>query len=139
MSQHPDVSALLPHRPPMLMVDRVVDLREDGCTALKNISQSEPCFQGHFPGAPIFPGVLIIEALAQTCSIWLGQKSDGALPIFAGIESARFRFKVVPGDQLTLGAQFISEKKGFYTFHAKAEVSGQTACDAVLTICLRNP
>ena len=52
MSQHPDVSALLPHRPPMLMVDRVVDLREDGCTALKNISQSEPCFQGHFPRCP---------------------------------------------------------------------------------------
>ena len=139
MSQLPDVSALLPQRPPMLMVDRVVDLREDGCTTLKNISWSEPCFQGHFPGAPICPGVFIIEALAQTCSIWLSQKSKGALPIFAGIESARFRFKVAPGDQLTLDAQLISEKKGFYTFRAKAEVSGQTACDAVLTICLRDP
>ena len=95
-----DVLTLLPHRAPMLMVDRVLELREDGCTALKNISHSEPCFQGHFPGNPIFPGVLIIEALAQTCALWLNRDGSGMLPIFAGIASASFRRKVQPGDRL---------------------------------------
>ena len=122
----------------MLMVDRVVELREDGCTAVKNVSWSEPCFQGHFPDAPVFPGVLIIEALAQTCAAWLSQKSGGGLPIFAGIESARFRRKIVPGDQVTLNVRLAAEQKGFYTFQTRAEVSGLTACEASLTVCLRN-
>lgn len=137
MGELPEVRALLPHRPPMLMVDRVAELREDGCTALKNISWSEPCFQGHFPDNPIFPGVLIIEALAQTCAIWLSQQHSGALPIFAGIESARFRRSVSPGDQLKLDVQLSSQRKGFYTFQTAAEVSGELACEAVLTVCLR--
>lgn len=132
-----EVRALLPHRFPMLMVDRVEEFREDGCTALKNVSLSEPCFQGHFPNNPIFPGVLIIEALAQTCSLWLNRNGMNGLPIFAGIESARFLRKVVPEDLLRLNAQVHSEKKGFYTFRTWAEVSGETVCKATLVICLR--
>ena len=133
-----DVLTLLPHRAPMLMVDRVLELREDGCTALKNISHSEPCFQGQFPGNPIFPGVLIIEALAQTCALWLNRDGSGMLPIFAGIASASFRRKVQPGDQLTLSARFVSERKGFYTFRTEAAVEGQCACQAELVVCYKD-
>ena len=133
-----DVLTLLPHRAPMLMVDRVLELREDGCTALKNISHSETCFQGHFPGNPIFPGVLIIEALAQTCALWLNRDGSGMLPIFAGIASASFRRKVQPGDQLTLSARFVSERKGFYTFRTEAAVEGQCACQAELVVCYKD-
>lgn len=129
-----DILRLLPHRPPMLMVDRIIELREDGCTALKNISWSEPCFEGHFPDYPIFPGVLLIEAMAQTCALWLRKDGNDCLPVFAGIESARFLRKVKPGDTLKLSAQFISERKNFYTFHTSAAVEDQVACTAVLTI-----
>lgn len=118
----------------MLMVDRVLELREDGCTALKSISWSEPCFQGHFPDNPIFPGVLIVEALAQTCALWLNRDQSGKLPIFAGIESARFRSQVRPGHQMKLEIQFVEERKGFYTFRTTATVCGQVACEAVLTV-----
>lgn len=132
-----NVQELLPHRPPMLMVDRVLEIREDGCTALKNISWAEPCFQGHFPGNPVFPGVLIIEALAQTCAIWLDRTQGGKTPIFAGIESAKFRSRVVPGDQMKMEIRFAAERKGFYTFSTVATVGERTACEARLTVCLR--
>ena len=133
-----DVQALLPHRPPMLLVDRILELNEERCVALKNISQSEPCFTGHFPGNPVFPGVLTIEALAQTCSIWLGQKSLDSLPIFAGIQSARFLRMIVPGDQLRLEGRCTGEEKGFYTFEAIASVDGEPVCKATLVIVLRH-
>lgn len=134
----PDILALLPHRAPMLMVDRVLELGEDGCRALKHISHAEPCFRGHFPNDPIFPGVLIVEALAQTCALWLSSGGEGGLPIFAGIASAVFRRKVRPGDALVLSARLISERKGFYTFQTQAEVEGQCVCSAELTVCRRN-
>lgn len=132
-----DVLTILPHRPPMLMVDRILEVEKAGCRALKQISWSEPCFQGHFPGQPVFPGVLIIEALAQTCALWLHQSGGTGLPIFAGIESARFLRKVLPGDTLELHAVLAGEKKGFYTFQATAAVAGEPVCRAQLVVCLR--
>ena len=137
MSAGYSILSLLPHRPPMLMVDGIRGLAEDSCTAYKHISWSEPCFHGHFPGNPIFPGVLIIEALAQCCAIWLNRDGSGKLPVFAGIASARFRRKVQPGDTLELSVRFLSEKKGFYTFRTLAEVDGQPACEAELVVCYR--
>ena len=138
MTAEHDILSLLPHRPPMLMVDRVRELGEDGCRAYKQISWSEPCFQGHFPGNPIFPGVLIIEALAQACAIWLNRDGSGKLPIFAGIASARFRRKVQPGDTLELSVRLLSERKGFYTFQTAASVEEQVACEAELVVCYRD-
>ena len=138
MSPAPDILSLLPHRPPMLMVDGVRELWENGCRAFKQISWSEPCFQGHFPRNPIFPGVLIIEALAQACALWLNRDGSGRLPIFAGITSARFRRKVQPGDILELSIRFLSERKGFYTFQTAASVDEQVACEAELVVCYRD-
>ena len=109
MNLETDILSLLPHRPPMLMVDRVVASDAHSCTAIKNISHAEPCFQGHFPGNPVFPGVLTIEALAQTCVICLRNRGDEKTPLFAGINSARFKRMVRPGDQLQLKAQLLGE------------------------------
>lgn len=121
----------------MLMVDRVLSL--DGLTgvAVKNISHAEPCFQGHFPDNPVFPGVLIIEALAQTCALCLNGDGRGKLPIFAGINSARFRRMVRPGDQLRLSVRGIGEKNGFYTFETVAETAEEIACEAELVVVLK--
>ena len=101
------------------------------------LNAAHAIFKGHFPGNPIFPGVLIIEALAQCCAIWLNRDGSGKLPVFAGIASARFRRKVQPGDTLELSVRFLSEKKGFYTFRTLAEVDGQPACEAELVVCYR--
>ncbi len=133
MAAMEEVTAILPHRQPMLMVDRVLELREDGCAAMKNISYSEPCFIGHFPGQPVFPGVLIIEALAQTCAIWLKQKAEGT-PVFAEIREARFLRMVRPGDQLRLEIRMIERERSRYTFETAASVDGVTVCRAALTI-----
>lgn len=132
-----NVRELLPHRPPMLMVDRVLTLDEQRCTAVKCISQAEPAFQGHFPGNPVFPGVLIIEALAQTATILLTQAVPGKTPLFAGAEYIRFRRMVVPGDELRLEARLLGERKGFYSFETTASVGESAACTAEVTITLR--
>jgi len=134
-----DVTEFLPHRPPMLMLDRVLELSENSCKALKNISYAEPCFQGHFPGEPIFPGVLIIEAMAQTGALWLREKDPANMPIFAGIKEARFLRKVVPVDQLILECRLIEERKGFYTFDANAKVAETEVCQAQLVIIMKPP
>ncbi len=135
----PDVRQLLPHRPPMLLVDCVLSMNTSSCTAFKHVREDEPCFLGHFPGNPIFPGVLTIEALAQVCAICLGQGKTGILPIFAGINRAKFRAMVRPGDRLELFVHKVCEENGFYTFSALAEVGGRTVCDAELVIVLKQP
>ena len=134
----PDIYALLPHRPPMLMLDRILSLEADGCSALKNISYAEPCFQGHFPGSPIFPGVLTLEALGQACSACLIHNSEeNRLPIFAGAEYVHFRKPVFPGDQLYLSVKLQSVSNGFYSFETRAQKNGESVCTAVLTLTLR--
>lgn len=132
-----DILSVLPHRQPMLQLDRILQLTEQGCIGVKNISHSEPCFAGHFPGKPIFPGVLTIEALAQTCSYWLCRQDPDKLPIFAEIRAARFLNPVLPGDQLRLEAVFKGEEKGFCTFEANAYVEERQVCRATLIIAHR--
>ena len=128
----------LPHRYPFLLIDRVVDYKEnDYLHALKNVSMNEPFFQGHFPEYPVMPGVLILEALAQATGLLAFQSMDQKpgednLYLFVGIDNARFKKQVVPGDQLHLKVKLLKEKRGIWKFEAEAYVDDQLACSATL-------
>ena len=122
-----EIMTLLPHRYPFLLVDRVLDYKEgEWLKAIKNISVNEPCFTGHFPSEPILPGVLILEALAQAMGLFY----------FAGIDEARFKRPVLPGDQMELNVQVIKERRGITAFTGIATVNGEVACEAKL-MCAR--
>lgn len=128
----------LPHRYPFLLVDRVLEC-EPGkrLVAIKNVSVNEPMFTGHFPERPIFPGVLIMEALAQATGILAfkttEKKPDGSsLYYFAGIDNCRFKQPVVPGDQLVLEVEVIKSKRGIWKFSAEAKVDGKVVASADL-------
>ena len=128
-----EIRQYLPHRYPFLLVDRVVELEEGKfIKGYKNISVNEEVFNGHFPEVPIFPGVMIVEALAQVSGILgfktLGQKpEDGYLYLFAGIDNVRFKRQVVPGDRLDLESEVVSERRGIWKFAGKASVDGELA------------
>lgn len=133
---------LMPHRFPILLVDRVLEL-EPGVriAAIKNVSVNEPHFQGHFPGHPVMPGVLIIEALAQAAAVltYVTMKTsypEGTLFLFAGIDGARFKRPVEPGDQLRLEATMDRVKRGVGKFTCRALVDGELACEAELMCAL---
>src|SRR5699024_847382 len=138
-----EIMKFLPHRYPFLMIDRVIDYEPMGeLHAIKNVTYNEPFFQGHFPVKPIMPGVLILEALAQATGI-LGFKSmedpdatDDTIYYFVGIDKARFRRPVEPGDQLDLRVKFIKAKRGIWAFEGKAYVDGQVVCQAEI-MCTR--
>ncbi|MCH8552330.1 MAG: 3-hydroxyacyl-ACP dehydratase FabZ [Natronospirillum sp.] len=133
---HEQIKALIPHRYPFLMVDRVTEM-EDGTLirGYKNVSGNEDFFNGHFPGRAIMPGVMILEALAQLGAI-LGFASsgnryeDGFLYLFAGIDNVRFKRSVVPGDRLDLELKIVGGKRGIYKMECRASVDGQLACSA---------
>ena len=131
-----EIRQYLPHRYPFLLVDRVVELEEGKyIKGYKNISVNEEVFNGHFPEVPIFPGVMIVEALAQVSGILgfktLGQKpEDGLLYLFGGIDNVRFKRQVVPGDQLQLESEVVSERRGIWKFACKASVDGELATTA---------
>jgi len=134
-----EIQEYLPHRYPFLLVDRVVEVVAfEHIKAYKNISANEPQFNGHFPGLPIFPGVMVIEAMAQAAGI-LGFKSsgrnadDGSIYLFAGADKVRFRRQVVPGDRLELEARYLTHKRGIWKFECSAYVDGQLAASATLT------
>lgn len=135
-----EIMQLLPHRYPFLMVDRVVDFEAGKwLTAIKNVSVNEPCFTGHFPQKPIFPGVLILEAMAQAMGLLAFKTHElegGSLFYFAGIDNARFKKPVVPGDQMTLHVEVITEKRGVTRFTGTATVDGKLVCEAEL-MCAR--
>ena len=126
----------LPHRYPFLLVDRVVRV-EPGVTieAIKNVSVNEPFFNGHFPREPIMPGVLIVEALAQAAGI-LGfvtenrRPEDGYMYLLCGVDKARFKRKVIPGDQLVLQATYVVVKRNILKFAGEARVDGQLVASA---------
>ncbi|UDG80663.1 3-hydroxyacyl-[acyl-carrier-protein] dehydratase FabZ [Candidatus Hartigia pinicola] len=136
-----EILELLPHRSPFLLVDRVLDFTEGkSLRAVKNISFNELFFQGHFPGKPVFPGVLILEAMAQATGI-LAFKSAGKLEpdelyYFAAIDNARFKRPVLPGDQMILEVEFIKERRGVARFKGIAKVDGEVACEAEM-MCAR--
>ncbi|KAA1195217.1 MULTISPECIES: 3-hydroxyacyl-ACP dehydratase FabZ [Photorhabdus] len=136
-----EILDLLPHRYPFLLVDRVLDFEEGkSLRAVKNVSFNEPFFQGHFPGKPIFPGVLILEAMAQATGI-LAFKSAGKLGsdelyYFAAIDGARFKRPVVPGDQMILEVEFLKERRGVARCRGVAKVDGEVVCEAEM-MCAR--
>ena len=140
-----EIMNLLPHRYPFLMVDRVLDYSIDGehktLKALKNVSFNEPFFQGHFPGKPVLPGVLILEAMAQATGIlaftMVGKPKEGELYYFAAIDNARFKKPVVPGDQLILDVEYFKERRGIASFSGVATVDGKVVCTADL-MCARH-
>jgi 3-hydroxyacyl-[acyl-carrier-protein] dehydratase len=137
-----EIQKYLPHRYPMLLVDRVEELvLDDHIRAFKNVTYNEELFQGHFPNAPILPGVVIIEALAQASGI-LGFRTmnqtpdDGYLYLFAGIDDVRFKRKVVPGDKLTLESKVITRKRHIWKFDVNASVDGDMAISGILTCAI---
>jgi 3-hydroxyacyl-[acyl-carrier-protein] dehydratase len=141
-----DINAImeyLPHRYPFLLVDRVVATEPNkSIRGIKNVTMNEPFFQGHFPGYPVMPGVLVIEALAQLASIlaWkiVGRRpGDGSLIFFAGIDNCRFRRQVVPGDQLVLEANVQRMVRGVGKFAVQARVGDDVAAEADLMAALR--
>jgi 3-hydroxyacyl-[acyl-carrier-protein] dehydratase len=132
---------LLPHRYPILLVDRVLELDPRiRIKALKNVSVNEPFFQGHFPEYPVMPGVLILEALAQASALlaFSEEKDEDSLYFFAGIDNARFKKPVIPGDQLILNAEVERYKSGIWKFKAFAMVGDDIVCQADLLCALRN-
>ena len=136
------IMSLLPHRYPFLLVDRVVEcVPGDHIVAYKNVSFNEPFFQGHFPGVPIMPGVLIVEALAQTGGLLaLADAKEDELRnkifLLTGIDSVKFRRQVVPGDRLELTCCNIHRKMQLCKMEAKAFVDGKLACQAVITAAI---
>jgi len=129
----------LPHRYPFLLVDRVLELEKGKrAVGLKNVSANEPFFQGHFPGTPIMPGVLIIEALAQLGAVVVldDEANRGRLALFAGIDNCRFRKQVVPGDQLRLEIEIVKMRGSVGKGIGKATVDGQIAAEAEILFAL---
>jgi 3-hydroxyacyl-[acyl-carrier-protein] dehydratase len=138
------VMAALPHRYPMLLVDRVARLDKDqSIHAIKAVSMNEPFFQGHFPTRPIMPGVLIIEALAQAAGILavesLGLAGSGKLVYFMAIDGAKFRAPVEPGVLLDLHAEFEQKRAKVCKFKARAEMNGKLACEVSFTAMIADP
>ncbi|RDX36468.1 3-hydroxyacyl-[acyl-carrier-protein] dehydratase FabZ [Kangiella sp. HD9-110m-PIT-SAG07] len=137
-----EVMKHLPHRYPFLLIDRVLDFtRGEKLTAIKNVTVNEPFFPGHFPHRPVFPGVLMLEALAQATGILAFKTtedlpSEDSLYYFVGIDSARFKKPVEPGDQLLMEVEVIKRKRDMWKFSAKASVDGKVVCSAEL-MCAR--
>lgn len=130
-----ELMTLLPHRYPFLMVDRLLSL-EPGvrATGLKNVTINEPQFVGHYPGRPLLPGVLILEAMAQVAgAVWLSVEGlKGRVPVFAGVDRARFRRPVVPGDQLVIEVEIGKSKAGVVKAAGRAKVDGAVVAEAEL-------
>jgi 3-hydroxyacyl-[acyl-carrier-protein] dehydratase len=129
------IQRIIPHRYPFLLLDKVRDVVVgQSCVGIKNVTFNEPQFQGHFPGMPILPGVMIIEAMAQTAGVLVGLSMDlvdkGAKVFFMGVENAKFRRKVIPGDVLELHVKALRGGGRVWKFEGRAMVEGELACEA---------
>ena len=134
---------MIPHRYPMLMVDKVVDMQLDqSAVGIKNVTINEPFFQGHFPSDPVMPGVLVVEALAQTACVLVvatfGASSEGKLVYFMSIDGVRFRRPVVPGDRLELHVQKVQSRANVWKFSGRAMVEGKVAAEATFAAMIRD-
>lgn len=132
------IQRIIPHRYPFLLIDKVHSIvPHESAVGVKNVTYNEPQFQGHFPGMPILPGVMIIEALAQTAGVLVGVSMDlvdkGANVFFMGVESAKFRRKVVPGDVLELHVKALRGGGRVWKFEGRGMVAGELATEAVYT------
>ena len=131
------IQEILPHRYPFLLVDRIEEM-EPGKRAvgIKGVTANEPFFSGHFPGRPVMPGVLIVEALAQTAGILVGEEGADKIPMFMGIDKARFRRPVVPGDQLRLEVELLQMRRNVCRVSGKAYVGEEIAAEAIIMATL---
>jgi 3-hydroxyacyl-[acyl-carrier-protein] dehydratase len=135
-----EIMSILPHRYPLLLIDRILEVeRRTRIVAIKNVTFNEPHFTGHFPNFPIMPGVLIIEAIAQAGGALLLTEipdRDTKLMVFTGIDSARFRRPVVPGDQLRIEVKVLNWRTTAVKLHGTATVEGKLACEATIMCAL---
>lgn len=126
-----EIMDILPHRYPFLLVDRVLEKDENKrIVAIKNVSMNESFFQGHFPGHPIMPGVLIVEAMAQVAGLMVMEKGSNSLPIFASMDNVKFKAPVRPGDQIRFEVELIKIKASFVKVAGKATVDGKLVAEA---------
>ncbi len=133
------IQRILPHRYPFLLVDRILELEPDRrVVGLKNVTANEPFFAGHFPGRPVMPGVLIVEALAQTAGVLMGEAS-GLIPMFMGIDKARFRRPVKPGDQLRLEVEVLRKRRSVCRVAGRAFVGEDLVAEAEMMAALVAP
>ena len=139
MLQSQEIQEIIPHRYPFLMVDRIIELEEGKrAVGIKNVSSNEPFFQGHFPGHPIMPGVLIMEALAQVGAVVILKMPEyaGHLALFAGLDDVKFKRQVIPGDQLRLEVELIKFRKTFGVAQGKAYVGETLVAEGTLKFFL---
>ncbi|MCU0304857.1 MAG: 3-hydroxyacyl-ACP dehydratase FabZ [Thermoanaerobaculales bacterium] len=130
-----DILSVMPHRYPLLLIDRVLEMTDTTIRAVKNVTFNEPHFLGHFPGQPVMPGVLLVEAMAQAGGFLLFSRiedREGKLIYFAGIDCCRFRRPVVPGDQVVFDVEVQSVKRTFAKLRGRATVDGEVVCEANL-------
>jgi len=136
-----EIKKLIPHRYPFLLVDKILEIKHEPvirAVGIKNVTYNEPFFQGHFPEYPIMPGVLVIEALAQTACIagMMIEENRNRVPLFTGIEDMKFRRQVLPGDTLMLEAEFIIFRRGVGKVKVRASVQGQTAAEGIIKFAM---
>ena len=136
-----EILNLLPHRYPFLLVDKILEQEENKIVGVKNVTINEPFFQGHFPGHPIMPGVLIIESMAQVGGVLMFSKEEnrGKIPLFAGIDKARFKKPVYPGDQLIIKVEILKMLRGVGKAKAEAYVDGNLVAKAELMFTAVKP
>ena len=135
-----EIRKILPHRYPFLLVDRVLEIEEERIVTIKNVTVNEEFFNGHFPGKPIMPAVLQVEAMAQSGCIMLMKSKvddpDNSLLVFTNIQNAKFRRQVVPGDQLKMEVKLTGMRRNFATMEGKASVDGTIVCELVASAAI---
>lgn len=139
-----ELMQLLPHRFPLLLVDRLVDIKPgEGAVGIKNVSYGEPFFQGHFPQKPVMPGVLIVEAMAQAAAAYVSYTEEvdtsGKIVLFMGVDKARFRRPVIPGDQLRIAVRTAQRRPPVWKFEGIATVDGKRVAEAHYSAMLSQP